>query len=118
MRYTQLNKKLKKRLNVSLKRLRSYSRRSAMSRPVYGVQERRRRGMKGGLRSAKQLMNARQRERAKSKSVTLKKLYKRLQKASAKLQQLQHHLQSVLVVLEVPCVPLLFMSRPQYLHQQ
>ena len=49
---------------------------------MYSIQERRRRGIKGGLRSAKQLINARQRERAKSKSVTLKKLYKRLQKVS------------------------------------
>ena len=85
-------------------------------RGLRSVRERRRRGRKGRLQSAKQSTNARQRERAKSKSVTLKKLYKRLQKASAKLQQLQHHLQSVLVVLEVPCVPLLFMSRPQHLH--
>ena len=78
MRYTQLNKKLKKRLNVSSKRLRSYSRRSAMSRPVYGVQERRRRGMKGRLQSVKQLTNARQKESARNKSASLKKLYKSL----------------------------------------
>ena len=52
----------------------------------------------------------------RSKVATLKMLYKSLQKASAKLQQLQNQLQSVLVVLEVTGVPLLFMrslsSRP------
>jgi hypothetical protein len=80
--------------------------------------ERRRRGRRGRLQSAKQSTNARQKESARSKLATLKKLYKRLQKASARLQQLQNQLQSVLVVLEVLGVALLFMSRPRHLQQQ
>ena len=99
-----------------LKKTQSCLRISVMSRHVCGVQERRKRGIKGGLRSAKQLTNARQKESARSKLATLKKLYKSMQKASVRLQQLQSQLQSVLVVLDVPGIPLLFMrslsSRP------
>lgn len=80
-----------------------------MSRTLRVQRTRRRRGIKGRLQSAKQSMNARQKESAGSKLATLKKLHKHDQKAEEKPQQLQHMLQNVLVMLQVPSVGLVFM---------
>jgi hypothetical protein len=60
---------------------------------------RRRSGIEGRLQSAKLLTNARQKERARSKSTTLKKLYKHRQKVRERLQKLQQGLRRVPAVL-------------------
>ena len=80
-----------------------------MSRLVCGVRGRRISGRRSASKSGRRSMNARQKESARSKLATLKKLYKHNQKAKEKPQQLQHMLQSVLVMLQVPCVGLVFM---------
>jgi hypothetical protein len=72
--------------------------------------------MRGRLQSARQSMHAKQRERAKRKSATLRKLYNRPKKASERPHSLQYQEKSRIVVLLVCVAVVLLMSRPASLH--
>jgi hypothetical protein len=61
-------------------------------------------------------MHAKQRERAKRKSATLRKLYNRPEKARERPHSLQHQERSRIVVLPVCVAIVLLMSRPASIH--
>lgn len=113
----RLNKKQQKLLNVSLRRLRSYSRTSAMSRLVCGVQERRMSGRKHASKSARRSMHARQKERVLRSRKTAKKHHALLKKVRGSSRSNKELRRSKIVVMQLLEVVWLLISRPQHLHQ-